>query len=208
MIFETIVVGPLQVNCYLVGCEQSRMAAVVDPGDEVERILDGLKKFNLKAACIINTHEHFDHVGGNKRLHDATGAEIMAHRASAEEITKISSRALLWGMRAEDSPPVDRLLDDGDIVNIGESVSLKVLSTPGHSLGSISLAGEGFAIVGDLIFAGSIGRTDFPGGDYETLIRSVREKIFPLGDDVVLYSGHGPATTVGRERATNPFFAA
>ena len=183
------------------------MAAVIDPGDDVERIVEGLKKHNLKAGCIINTHEHFDHVGGNKRLHEATGAQIMAHSASAEEITKISSRALLWGMRAEDSPPVDRLLEDGDLVNIGESITLKVLSTPGHSLGSISLVGEGFVIVGDLIFAGSIGRTDFPGGDYETLINSVKEKIFPLGDDVVLYSGHGPATSVGRERATNPFFA-
>ncbi len=207
MILETIVVGPLQVNCYLVGCEQTRMAAVIDPGDDVERILEGLKKLNLKAAYIINTHEHFDHVGANKRLHEATGAQILAHSASAEEITKISSRALLWGMRAEDSPPVDRFLADGDLVQIGESVTLKVLATPGHSLGSISLAGEGCAFVGDLIFAGSIGRTDFPGGDYETLINSVREKIFPLGDDVALYSGHGPATTVGRERATNPFFA-
>lgn len=206
MIIETIVVGPLQVNCYLVGCEKSREAAVIDPGDDVERILEGLKKNNLKAAYIICTHEHFDHVGGNKRLHEATGARILAHSASAEEITKISSRALLWGMRAEDSPPVDRLLKEGDLVNIGETVTLKVLSTPGHSLGSISLVGDGAAFVGDLIFAGSIGRTDFPGGDYETLIRSVREKIFPLGDDVVLYSGHGPATTVGRERATNPFF--
>ena len=206
MIIETIVVGPLQVNCYLVGCEKSREAAVIDPGDDVERILEGLKKTNLKAVYIINTHEHFDHVGGNKRLHEATGARILAHSASAEEITKISSRALLWGMQAEDSPPVDRLLKEGDLVNIGESVTLKVLSTPGHSLGSISLVGEGVAFVGDLIFAGSIGRTDFPGGDYETLIGAVREKIFPLGDDVVLYSGHGPATTVGRERATNPFF--
>ena len=207
MIIETIVVGPLQVNCYLVGCEKSREAAVIDPGDDVERILESLKKADLKVTYIINTHEHFDHVGGNKRLHEATGAQILAHSASAEEITKISSRALLWGMRAEDSPPVDRHLKEGDLVNIGESVTLKVLSTPGHSLGSISLVGEGLAFVGDLIFAGSIGRTDFPGGDYETLIRSVREKIFPLGDDVILYSGHGPATTVGRERATNPFFA-
>jgi len=206
MIVETIVVGPLQVNCYLVGCEETREAAVIDPGDDAERVLAGLKAADLKAVYIINTHEHFDHVGANKRIHDATGAKILAHSASADEITKISSRALLWGMRAEDSPPVDRELGDGDLVEIGRSVTLKVLATPGHSLGSISLVTEGAAFVGDLIFSGSIGRTDFPGGDYETLIRSVRDKIFPLGDDVVLYSGHGPATTVGRERATNPFF--
>jgi glyoxylase-like metal-dependent hydrolase (beta-lactamase superfamily II) len=206
MYIETIVVGPLQVNCYLVGCEQSRQAAVIDPGDDVERILAGLERAGMKASCIINTHEHFDHVGGNKRLHEVTGAPILAHRACAAEITRISSRALLWGMRAEDSPPPDRLLDEGDRVEIGESVVLRVLTTPGHSPGSISLVGEGVAFVGDLIFAGSIGRTDFPGGDYDTLIRSVREKIFPLGDGVILYSGHGPATSVGRERATNPFF--
>ncbi len=206
MIIKTVVVGPLQVNCYLVGCEKTREAAVIDPGDDIERILAELKTADLKPVYIINTHEHFDHVGANKRLHEASGAQILAHSASADEITNISSRALLWGMRAEDSPPLDRELADGDLVEIGESVSLKVLSTPGHSLGSISLAGDGVAFVGDLIFSGSIGRTDFPGGDYETLISSVKEKIFPLGDDVVLYSGHGPATTVGRERATNPFF--
>ena len=207
MIIETVVVGPLQVNCYLVGCEKSRQAAVIDPGDDVDKILAGLKKADLKPQYIINTHEHFDHVGANKRLHEATGAQILAHKASAGEITQISSRALLWGMRAEDSPPVDRELADGDLVEIGESVTLKVLATPGHSLGSISLVSAGVAFVGDLLFSGSIGRTDFPGGDYETLIKSVRDKIFPLGDDVILYSGHGPATTVGRERTTNPFFS-
>ena len=206
MIIKTVVVGPLQVNCYLVGCEKNREAAVIDPGDDIERILAELKGAELKPVYIINTHEHFDHVGANKRLHEASGAQILAHSAGAEEITNISSRALVWGMQAEDSPPVDRKLADGDLIEIGESVSLKVLSTPGHSPGSISLAGTGVAFVGDLIFSGSIGRTDFPGGDYGTLIKSVQEKIFPLGDDVILYSGHGPATTVGRERATNPFF--
>lgn len=206
MIIKTVVVGPLQVNCYLVGCEKTREAVVIDPGDDIERILAELKVADLKPVYIINTHEHFDHVGANKRLHEASGAQILAHSASADEITNVSSRALLWGMRAEDSPPLDRELADGDLVEIGESVTLKVLSTPGHSLGSISLVGDGVAFVGDLIFSGSIGRTDFTGGDYETLISSVKEKIFPLGDDVILYSGHGPATTVGRERATNPFF--
>jgi glyoxylase-like metal-dependent hydrolase (beta-lactamase superfamily II) len=206
MFLETIVVGPLQVNCYLVGCEQSREAAVIDPGDEVERILDQLQRHGYRPTLIINTHEHFDHVSGNQALHSASGASIVTHPVAAAEITQISSRALLWGMRAEDSPPPDRTVTEGDEIQIGESITLKVLETPGHSLGSITLVGDGAAFVGDLIFAGSIGRTDFPGGDYDTLIGAVREKIFPLGDEVVLYSGHGPATTVGRERATNPFF--
>ena len=206
MLIETVVVGPLQVNCYLVGCEKTREAAVIDPGDDVERINEVLRRTDLKPTKIINTHEHFDHVGGNKRLHESCGAEILTHKNSAAEVTRISSRALLWGMRVEDSPPVDRCLEDGETVKIGETVELKVLATPGHSPGSISLVTPGAVFVGDLIFAGSIGRTDFPGGDYETLIRSVREKIFPLGDEVVIYSGHGPATTVGREKRSNPFF--
>ncbi len=206
MFLETVVVGPLQVNCYLVGCEQTHEAAVIDPGDEVERILERLERNGYRPTLIINTHEHFDHVGGNLALHRASGAQIITHPAAAVEITRISSRALLWGMRAEDSPPPDRTVGGGDTIRIGESVVLEVRETPGHSPGSISLVGEGVAFVGDLIFAGSIGRTDFPGGDYATLIASVREQIFPLGEEVVLYSGHGPATTVGRERATNPFF--
>ena len=206
MIIKTIVVGPLQVNCYLVTCEKTRETAVIDPGDDVEEILAALKEARLKAVCIINTHEHFDHVGGNKRLQEATGAPILAHPSSALEITQVSSQALFWGMQAEDSPPVDRMLNEGDVVAIGTTVQLKVLSTPGHSPGSISLLGEGCVFVGDLLFAGSIGRTDFPGGDFGTLVKMVRDKIFPLGDDFVIYSGHGPATTVGRERANNPFF--
>jgi glyoxylase-like metal-dependent hydrolase (beta-lactamase superfamily II) len=206
MVLQTLVVGPLQVNCYIVGCEQSKMAAVIDPGDNVDRILMALADQQLKVQYIINTHEHFDHVGGNKRLKDATGAELLAHAKASEEITQISSRGAVWGMPVEDSPPADRFLDEGDQVNIGDTLSLKVLYTPGHSLGSISLVTTGAAFVGDLIFSGSIGRTDFPGGDYQTLIDSVRNKIFVLDNDTVIYSGHGPATTVGREKLSNPFF--
>lgn len=206
MILKTLVVGPLQVNCYIVGCEQTKKVAVIDPGDNVDRILMALAEDKLKVQYIINTHEHFDHVGGNKRLKEATGAPLLAHAKANDEIIHIASRAAVWGMQVEDSPPADRLLADGDQIDIGETISLKVFSTPGHSLGSISLLTSGAVFVGDLIFSGSIGRTDFPGGDYQTLIDSVKEKIFTLDNDTIIYSGHGPATTVGREKLTNPFF--
>ena len=206
MILKTLVVGPLQVNCYIVGCEQAKKVAVIDPGDNVDDILMALADQQLKVQYIINTHEHFDHVGGNKRLKEVTGAPLLAHARANEEITHIASSAAVWGMQVEDSPPADRLLAEGDQVDIGETVSLKVLYTPGHSLGSISLVTSGVVFVGDLIFSGSIGRTDFPGGDYQTLIDSVRNKIFTLDDDTIIYSGHGPATTVGREKRSNPFF--
>ena len=206
MILKTLVVSPLQVNCYIVGCEQTKEVAVIDPGDNVDSILMALADQQLKVQYIINTHEHFDHVGGNKRLKEVTGALLLAHAQANNEITNISSRAAVWGMQAEDSPPADRLLEEGDQVDVGETLSLQVLYTPGHSLGSISLVTDGAVFVGDLIFSGSIGRTDFPGGDYQTLIDSVRKKIFTLDNDTIIYPGHGPATTVGREKLSNPFF--
>ena len=206
MILDTLVVGPLQVNCYIVGCERTRKVAVLDPGDDVDRILMTLAEQHLTVQYIINTHEHFDHVGGNKRLKEATGALLLAHAKANDEIIHIASRAAVWGMQVEDSPPADRFLAEGDLVEIGETLSLKVLYTPGHSLGSISLVTSGAVFVGDLIFSGSIGRTDFPGGDYQTLIDSVRNKIFSLDDETIIYAGHGPSTTVGREKRTNPFF--
>jgi glyoxylase-like metal-dependent hydrolase (beta-lactamase superfamily II) len=206
MLLKTVVVGPLQVNCYIVGCEQTRQAAVIDPGDDVDRILYALAEDHLSVTAIINTHEHFDHVGGNKRLHQVTGADILTHPAAAAEITHISSRGAVWGMQVEDSPPPARFLAHGEVVEIGATIKLTVRFTPGHSPGSISLVGDGMVFVGDLIFAGSIGRTDFPGGDYQALIDSVRREIFTLDPETIIYPGHGPQTTVSRERLTNPFF--
>jgi len=127
------------------------------------------------------------------------------HRADAPMIVNQSGQGLMWGMRIENSPAPDRYVDEGDMITFGD-ISLKVLHTPGHSPGGISLSTEKMVFVGDTLFAGSIGRTDLPGGDYDGLIRNVREKIFTLGDDVVVYPGHGPRTTVGQERRTNPFF--
>jgi glyoxylase-like metal-dependent hydrolase (beta-lactamase superfamily II) len=205
MILRTIVVGPIQANCYILGCERTREAAVIDPGGDSDKILITLAKDKLRCVYIINTHGHFDHSAENRRLKEVTGAQLLIHRADAPMILHQGGSGGPWGMDVDNSPPPDRYLKEGDIITFGD-ISFKVLHTPGHSSGGISLFTDKMVFVGDTLFAGSIGRTDFPGGDYEGLIRNVREKIFSLGDDVVIYPGHGPKTTVGRERRTNPFF--
>jgi hydroxyacylglutathione hydrolase len=205
VILKMLVVGPIQSNCYILGCERTREAAVIDPGGDADKILLALAKDDLRCVCIINTHGHFDHAAENKRLKEVTGAQLIIHRADAPMILRQARSSGMWGMQVDDSPPPDRYVEEGEYITFGD-VSLKVLHTPGHSGGGISLVTDKMAFVGDTLFAGSIGRTDFPGGDYEGLLRNVREKIFPLGDEVVIYPGHGPKTTVGRERRTNPFF--
>ena len=206
MIIQSLVVGPIQANCFILGDEKTQEAVVIDPGDEAQRILAGLQKQALKLKYIINTHGHFDHVGANKALKEKTGAPILIHRAEAPLLAQLSSSAAVWGMQVDDSPPADRLLEDGDKISFGE-ITLEVIHTPGHSLGGISLYTPKDLFVGDTLFAGSIGRTDFPGGDYDQLISGVRTRLFVLGDDVKVYPGHGPATTIGQERRYNPFFS-
>jgi glyoxylase-like metal-dependent hydrolase (beta-lactamase superfamily II) len=206
LILKTLIVGPIQSNCYIIGCERTREAAVIDPGGDADRILITLAKDRLRCVYIINTHGHFDHSADNKRLKEVTGAQLLIHHADAPMILHQSMNRGMWGTHLENSPPPDRYLNEGDIITFGD-ISLKVLNTPGHSPGSISLVTDKIVFVGDTLFAGSIGRTDFPGGDHEGLLRNVRKKIFTLGDHVVVYPGHGPKTTVGRERKTNPFFA-
>ena len=200
-----LVVGPIQSNCYIVGCDRTRETAVIDPGGDADRILITLAKDKLRCLYIINTHGHFDHSADNKRLKEVTGAQLLIHPADAPMILHQSMGGGMWGIHVDNSPPPDRYLEEGDIITFGD-ISLKVLHTPGHSPGGISLVTDKIVFVGDTLFAGSIGRTDFPGGDHEGLIRNVRNKIFTLGDDLVVYPGHGPKTTVGRERKTNPFF--
>ncbi len=204
MIIRKLTVGPIMANCFIVGCEKTRQAAVIDPGDEVDRILMALAKDQLTVAVIINTHGHFDHVGGNARLKQATGAPLLIHRLDAPMLEQLSAAASRWGMTAENSPPPDRTIDEGDTIPFG-NLAFSVIHTPGHTPGGISLHTDGSVFVGDTLFAGSIGRTDFPGGDYATLIAAIQNKLFTLGDDVTVYTGHGPETTIGVEKRTNPF---
>ena len=204
MIIRGMPVGPLQANCYIVGCEQTRSAAVIDPGGDADRILMALADEKLTVKAIINTHGHFDHVSANKSLKKSTGADLMIHKADAGMLAQLSGSAAAWGLKAEDSPQPDRLLDDGDVIDIG-SLSFKVLHTPGHTPGGISLYVDSAVFVGDTLFAGSIGRTDFPGGDYDTLINAIKTKLFALPGDTAVYTGHMEPTTIEREMKYNPF---
>ncbi len=206
MIIRELVVGPIASNCYILGCEKTKKACIIDPGDEADRIIMECAKNSLTVTAIVNTHGHFDHVGANRRVKEVTGAPLYIHKADAPMLEHLAELAKAWGMRMENSPPADKFIDEGDIINFGEQ-SLKVLATPGHSLGSVSLLCGDVVFAGDTLFAGSIGRTDFPGGSHPQLIASVREKLFVLPDSVKVYTGHGPATTIGQEKRFNPFFS-
>jgi len=204
LIIKRFMVGAIETNCYAVSCPDTRETVVVDPGDYDPSLASYLREEELTVKYIINTHSHFDHTGGNKKLKEATGAPLLIHRAEADVLPRIGQLALMFGLRVDASPRPDAFLAEGDEVTFG-NVTLKVLETPGHSPGSITLYTDNVAFVGDTLFAGSIGRTDLPGGSYRTLIESINNKILPLGDDIIVYSGHGPETTVAHEKLYNPF---
>ncbi|MFW6011796.1 MAG: MBL fold metallo-hydrolase [Desulfosalsimonas sp.] len=204
MILKALAVGPIMANCYILGCERTKSAAVIDPGDDADRILMKLSEDNLALKYIINTHGHFDHVGGNAALKKASGAELLIHKTDAPMLEQLGRTAASFGLPAENSPPPDRTIDEGDEISFGD-ITLKVLHTPGHSPGGVSLHTDKMVFVGDTLFAGSIGRTDLPGGDYNTLISNIKAKLLVMDDNTKVYTGHGPATTIGQERDINPF---
>lgn len=204
MIVKELAVGPIMANCFIVGCERTKSAVVIDPGDETNKILMALAQSKLTVKYILNTHGHFDHVGGNQKMKDATGADILIHAADAPMLGMLSSFGASFGLNVDNSPPADRTIDEGDKITFGD-ITLTVIHTPGHSPGGVSFYTDGVVFVGDTLFAGSIGRTDFSGGDFNTLIASIKNKLFPLGDEVRVYTGHGPDTTIGMEKRYNPF---
>ncbi len=204
MILHALSVGPIMANCFIVGCESTRQAAVIDPGADSGRILKKIADEKLTVSYIINTHGHFDHAGANRKLKEATGAILVIHELDRFMLDSLATTAVMFGLSSENSPPPDQTVQDGDTIEIG-TIMMKVLHTPGHTPGGISLLTDGCVFVGDTLFAGSIGRTDFPGGDYDTLISSIRNKLYPLDDNVVVYTGHGPETTIGKEKRFNPF---
>jgi hydroxyacylglutathione hydrolase len=207
MIQKGLTVGLLEVNCYILGDEETKEAVVIDPGGDEDEILEILNYNKFKLKLIIDTHGHFDHVDANEPLKAATGAKIAIHEADAQMLDKPSAEAMFFTGNRLRTSHADILLKENDILTFGQ-YRLKVLHTPGHTPGGISLVLEDhpYVYVGDLLFAGSIGRTDFPGGNYDALISAVKTKIFPLGDNYSVYPGHGPVTTVAQERKYNPFF--
>jgi hydroxyacylglutathione hydrolase len=202
-----IPVTPFQQNCTLLWCEETKRAAVFDPGGDLLRIQDAIGQMGVTVEKILLTHGHIDHAGGAADLRDRLGVPIEGpHRADLFLLESLAETGRSYGITGARAVTPDRWLGEGDEVTIGNA-SFSLLHCPGHSPGSVVFvqAEQRFAIMGDVLFRGSIGRTDLPGGDHETLIRSIKDKILPLGDDLTFICGHGPASTVGAERTTNPF---
>lgn len=204
MILERLEVGVFAENCYVVGCEQTREGVVIDPGDEINRILSAIEQHKLKIKYILLTHAHLDHVKEAAAIKRELTAPLFIHRADQFLLENLPAQAAAFGLSTSGIPQVDHYIDENDVIKFGKE-QFQVYSTPGHSPGSVTFAAPTAAFVGDVLFAGSIGRTDLPGGDFDTLIHSIKSKLFPLGDDILVYPGHGPSTTIGVERRTNPF---
>ncbi|MFQ5752074.1 MAG: MBL fold metallo-hydrolase [bacterium] len=204
MIIEKLEVGVFAENCYIVGCKDTLDGVVIDPGDEVHRILAKIQEKQLNIKYILLTHAHLDHVRELMDLKAEIAVPILMHPADNFLLENLPAQAAAFGLTVSGIPKVDKYVNEEEHIAFGQQ-QLKVLHTPGHSPGSISYVTKGVAFVGDALFAGSIGRTDLPGGHYDLLINSIRTKLFRLDDETIVYSGHGPPTTIGKEKRTNPF---
>ena len=205
MIVNTLPVGPIQANCYIVGCEKTKLGVVIDPGDEAERILQAIEDSGLRITHVLLTHAHFDHIAAADEVVKATGAPLALHPDDLP-LLNAGGGAVFFGIQPPPIPDPITRLTAGQEIAVGELI-LRVLHTPGHTPGHVTFhePNERAIFDGDVLFAQGIGRTDLPGGSYETLMRSIRQELLTLPDDTVVYSGHGPATTIGRERVSNPW---
>jgi hydroxyacylglutathione hydrolase len=212
MLIRTAAVPPFYKNGYLVACERTRAGVLIDPGDEVDSLLDTAYRERIDVTKILLTHAHLDHVTGVGVAKQRLGVDVWLHKDDQFLYDGLAEQGMMFGLRVERQPPIDHFYEPGRAIAFGDLVA-DVLHTPGHCPGGVCLAigpaGETTRdlFVGDTLFAGSIGRTDLPGGDSETLLRSIREVLFSFPDDTAVYSGHGPATTIGEERRTNPFLS-
>jgi len=206
---KSFTVNPFQQNTYIIW-DSNNIAAIIDPGNSNNLENTMIKKFisenNLKLSRLLLTHAHIDHIMGNKFIFDEYGLLPEVHPDDVFFIDALMQTASMYGVNCEESPKAEKFLADNQLIELGE-LSIKCIHTPGHSPGSITFyfEKEKVMISGDVLFNGSIGRTDLPKGDFDTLISSIKTKLFPLGDDIKVYSGHGPATTIGNEKQSNPF---
>jgi len=206
MIIETIPVGPLQVNCYILWCEESREGIVIDAGGNVERLFSKIEELNLSVTRLVNTHGHFDHVGGNRAFLETTGATFLIHKKDAFFLSMAMEEGKSFGVQVENSPEPNAFLVDNMIITFGKQ-ELRVIHTPGHSPGGCCFYSETSNVLfsGDTLFNGSVGRIDFPGGSMEMLVESINKRLAVLPEDTKVYPGHGSSTTIAIERYSNPF---
>ena len=204
MRFKAFSVGPLAANCIVVWDARSKEGMVVDPGDEADTIMEFVGKEGISVRHIVCTHAHFDHVGAIADVKESTGALVSVHKDEMGLYEGVSDQAALWGYAVDPLPPPDRFLEDGDYLEVG-GLRLKVIHTPGHSPGGICLYGEGVVITGDTLFLGSIGRTDFYGGNHGLIMKSLG-KLASLPPETIVLPGHGPSSTIGEEVKNNPFY--
>jgi len=204
MEFDSVIVGALETNCYLVYCTESLECAIVDPGAEDQKIFHLITKKSLNPVVLLNTHGHIDHIGANKDIKERFNIPLCIHALDKSMLENVQQLELSFFLGAKESPSPDKYLEDGDMVKLGKS-SLQVIHTPGHSPGSVSFLGDGFILSGDTLFYGGVGRADLPGGSWDELERSIKNKILTLPDETIVLPGHGPTTSVGQERNLNPF---
>lgn len=203
MLIKQLTVGPLQSNCFIIGDEETAESIVIDPGDEPDLIMDVINGKGLKVSYIVCTHGHFDHVGAVSDIKGKTGAKVVIHKDEIEIYHAARDMAAFWGYEVEKLPEPDILVDDGDRIRVG-NIIFTIIHTPGHSPGGICLYGEGIVVTGDTLFAGSVGRTDFYGGDMNKL-RDSFNRLMSLPEETKILPGHGPDSTIGIEKRDNPF---